>query len=96
MKKKSIAYYTANKLPLSLRELVPVDGMLEDIFYAVNDATCVSDLTKRLNRAISRTAVLDEVTEKFVRYRILYTFSSTKYDYLKIVFKEPIDMCNLV
>lgn len=89
MVKDSIAYYTKDRIPLSLSNLtLQKDCFLEDIFDSVEDAENFTQLTVYLARIIAHRFEVDRVTDRYIRYKIYDSCGNM--DYLKIKIKRPL------
>lgn len=86
MTKKSIAYYTVNRVTLPLGHLVLARGkFLEDIFYAVEDSDDFTILTEKLQDVICNHLTVDRVTDHYIRYKVeVLDGAPDDFDYLKI------------
>ena len=89
MIKDTIAFYTKDRIPLSLSNLsLQKNCFLEDIFDSVEDAEDFDQLTVYLKRIIAQRFEVDRVTDRYIRYKVYDSFGNM--DYLKIKIKCPL------
>lgn len=87
MIKDNISLYTLSRVPLSLGYLHLYAGkFIEDIFDAVEDSENFEELDQRLQGIISDTLIIDRVTDRYIRYRVIDKLGNK--NYLKIKIKE--------
>lgn len=87
MEVAKIVYYTrvdGKSKTVSLKELnLREDFYLEDVFYAVKEATDANDLLQRFQRILYDTVALDTADTKTTRFIIVDTEGNTNYLKLK-------------
>ena len=87
MQKVSIALYTSERIPMSLGNLLLYHGkFVEDLFDAVEDSEDFDELTNILRTVIDEPLVVDRVTDRYIRYKIIDPYGNV--EFLKIKVKK--------
>ncbi len=77
---QKILYYTANRIPLSLKDLCGFDHSVVDLEDAIEDAKDVDDLLVKLtNMRLLRRVLFDKENESRIRLKCLDCIGNVSY-----------------